>query len=205
MSDLDFLTGDEVPAMDDVRARAEDGLAARTAANEPVVPVTDDELHLIRRDLGNSALIASREDLALREVLRKFIARIDSDAELLRATPCMAEITEGEPSPGQHCMVPYGSHSMMLHPFVGGEQAYWAISRLHDRADAAAEPLPMILHCPNCHLQHVDVDGQTGAWATSRHHRKHLCKPEDGGCGHVWQPSLRHTVGVRELPKEASQ
>jgi hypothetical protein len=44
-------------------------------------------------------------------------------------------------------------------------------------------PLKLVLHCPKCGLQHVD----TNEWAR-RHHRKHLCKPEDGGCGHVWQP-----------------
>ncbi len=66
------------------------------------------------------------------------------------------------------------------------------------------KPLPLILHCPKCHLQHVDVDDESGAWATSRIHRKHLCKPEDGGCGYIWAPSNRFTVGVRELPEDGS-
>lgn len=61
-------------------------------------------------------------------------------------------------------------------------------------------PLPLVIHCPQCHLQHVDVDDDTGKWATSRLHRKHLCKPSDGGCGHVWAPANVHTVGVAELP-----
>lgn len=64
-----------------------------------------------------------------------------------------------------------------------------------------AAPIPMVLHCPKCHLQHVDVDDETGKWATSRRHRKHLCKPEDGGCGHVWMPAAVQTVGVKELPE----
>lgn len=68
-------------------------------------------------------------------------------------------------------------------------------------ADEDDEPLPLIINCPRCHLQHVDVDDETGEWATRRLHRKHLCKPEDGGCGFVWKPSNRYTVGVRELPE----
>lgn len=67
-------------------------------------------------------------------------------------------------------------------------------------ADAGCAPLPLVIHCPHCHLQHVDVDDDTGKWATSRLHRKHLCKPSDGGCGHVWAPANVHTVGVAELP-----
>lgn len=66
-------------------------------------------------------------------------------------------------------------------------------------ASAAEQPIPMVLHCPECHLQHIDVDDETGNWATDRLHRKHLCKPADGGCGHVWMPALVHTVGVEKL------
>lgn len=33
------------------------------------------------------------------------------------------------------------------------------------------------------------------------HAKKHLCKPSDGGCGNVWKPSDRYTVGVSELPE----
>lgn len=61
-------------------------------------------------------------------------------------------------------------------------------------------PIPMILCCPACGLQHVDVDDASGKWATALLHRKHLCKPEDGGCGHVWQAANVPTVGVAELP-----
>lgn len=68
---------------------------------------------------------------------------------------------------------------------------------------ATPEPtnaVPMVLYCPNCKRQHVDVDDDTGNWATSRLHRKHLCKPSDGGCGHVWRPFDYATVGVKEVP-----
>ena len=54
-----------------------------------------------------------------------------------------------------------------------------------------AEPMPMRLHCPTCHLLHVDV----GEFAT-KPHRDHVCQ----SCGMVWRPALVPTVGVRFLP-----
>lgn len=57
-----------------------------------------------------------------------------------------------------------------------------------------ARPIPMVLYCP-CGVQHVDTE----EWATTRHHRTHLCKPEDGGCGKVFRPSNLSTVGVKAL------
>lgn len=56
--------------------------------------------------------------------------------------------------------------------------------------------IPMILHCPICRLQHIDTD----EWATTRLHRTHLCKPEDGGCGKEFRPANISTIGVKELP-----
>jgi len=69
------------------------------------------------------------------------------------------------------------------------------------RSEAA--PVPMVLHCLKCGLQHIDVDDETGNWATTRTHRKHLCKPSDGGCGTVWKPFDHPTVGVKEVPPSA--
>lgn len=65
-------------------------------------------------------------------------------------------------------------------------------------------PVPKVLHCPRCGLQHVDVDDDTGKWATTRLHRKHLCKPSDGGCGQAWRPFDYPTVGVREVSSRSS-
>lgn len=65
-------------------------------------------------------------------------------------------------------------------------------------------PVPKVLHCPRCGLQHIDVDDDTGRWATTRLHRKHLCKPSDGGCGQVWRPFDYPTVGVREASSRSS-
>jgi len=56
-------------------------------------------------------------------------------------------------------------------------------------------PIPMVLHCPKCHVQHVD----RGEWATpAKAHRKHLCE----ACGHTWKPSAAATVGVEKLSEE---
>lgn len=63
---------------------------------------------------------------------------------------------------------------------------------VHRTPKEAANPVPMILDCPRCGMRHVDVDDESGAWATTRHHRKHLCK----SCGNIWQPHSYATVGV---------
>jgi len=53
------------------------------------------------------------------------------------------------------------------------------------------QPIPMRLHCPECHELHLDE----GDFATKPHHT-HACQ----GCGNVWRPAVRNTVGVRFLP-----
>ena len=52
-------------------------------------------------------------------------------------------------------------------------------------------PIPMLLQCPMCGKRHVD----RGEFATKPHHT-HACQK----CGHVWRPTIVHTVGVRFLP-----
>jgi predicted RNA-binding Zn-ribbon protein involved in translation (DUF1610 family) len=54
-----------------------------------------------------------------------------------------------------------------------------------------ADPIPMLLWCPECGERHVDV----GEFATKPHHT-HACQE----CGMVWRPALVATVGVRFLP-----
>ena len=56
---------------------------------------------------------------------------------------------------------------------------------------AAAEPIPMLLYCPECCARHVDVH----EWATTPH-RSHVCQE----CGHIFRPALVATVGVIFLP-----
>lgn len=64
----------------------------------------------------------------------------------------------------------------------------------------------MILHCPRCGNQHIDRDdGQhihphcsETVWRNPPH-RSHLCRPEDGGCGHIWRPADVPTTGVARI------
>lgn len=57
--------------------------------------------------------------------------------------------------------------------------------------DEKAEPVPMILSCPECCERHIDA----GEWAEKPHHT-HACQ----SCGFVWRPAVVATVGVRFLP-----
>jgi hypothetical protein len=77
----------------------------------------------------------------------------------------------------------------------------------HDIEDAerASEPIPMVLHCPSCGLQHIDApdapgdahahsDGHESRW-NNPPHRSHLCH----GCGTIWRPADVPTVGVESI------
>ena len=67
-----------------------------------------------------------------------------------------------------------------------------------DNAWRSTPPHELVLHCPNCGKQHLDI----GEFAT-RVHRKHLCEnTTEGpgtGCGHLWVPHPYATKGV-EFP-----
>lgn len=63
-----------------------------------------------------------------------------------------------------------------------------------------AQPVPVVVHCPLCKVQHIDRDEGAIDWRT-RPHRKHLCKPAEGGCGHIFKVSNLFTVGVETLPE----
>lgn len=80
-----------------------------------------------------------------------------------------------------------------------------------------AAAIPMILHCPRCHLQHIDTPDPCGEvpgfegrapcyahvigegrqcthWANPPH-RSHLC----AGCGFIWRPADVPTTGVAAI------
>lgn len=54
-------------------------------------------------------------------------------------------------------------------------------------------PIPMVLHCPTCGLQHVDAPAPAIGWFNPPH-RSHQC----GGCGTIWRPADVPTVGVEK-------
>jgi hypothetical protein len=80
---------------------------------------------------------------------------------------------------------------------VTGVGPWIAEAREEGRMAGLEEAVPMILNCPTCGLQHIDE----GEWATTRLHRTHLCL----GCGFLWRPSDRSTVGVRALAKPGAK
>lgn len=61
-------------------------------------------------------------------------------------------------------------------------------------------PIDMILHCPNCGVQHIDGPEppphpcEDDVW-TNPPHKSHLCH----GCGHIWRPADVPTNGVRGI------
>lgn len=76
-----------------------------------------------------------------------------------------------------------------------GEAAYgqtWYEAQITELRQQLAAPIPMVLPCPECGVEHIDED----EWET-RPRRTHLCQ----FCGHQWRPSSRATVGVMVLPE----
>ncbi len=66
------------------------------------------------------------------------------------------------------------------------------LSGCYGRAIGAA--LPMVLHCPVCHKQHIDKPNEARGW-TNPPHRSHECQH----CGTVWRPADVATTGVEGL------
>ena len=60
-------------------------------------------------------------------------------------------------------------------------------------------PIPMILHCPKCGEQHVDVADPENGWHNPPH-RSHLCP----GCGTIWRPADVATTGVAMIETGSS-
>lgn len=81
-----------------------------------------------------------------------------------------------------------------------------AARKVRDRVkDFAVRPIDMILHCPRCHVQHIDKDEGAGMLAEdvatygepwrNPPHRSHLC----ASCGCIWRPADVATNGVTEI------
>lgn len=80
--------------------------------------------------------------------------------------------------------------SLMLHAAWAG----WGAAPI-----STLEPIPMILHCPTCGLQHIDsADGIEG-W-TNPPHRSHLCHR----CNTTWRPCDLATTGVESISTKGS-
>jgi hypothetical protein len=71
-----------------------------------------------------------------------------------------------------------------------------------------AQPVDMVLHCPKCGLQHIDRPDEVDPYPTPEKdaahwanpsHKSHLCRTDDGGCGHIWRPADVPTNGVQAV------
>lgn len=85
----------------------------------------------------------------------------------------------------------------------GLEECAELIAALTAQVEQAAKPIDMVLHCPACGMQHVDApsptDGQNLRMWSNPPHKSHLCRTEDGGCGHIWRPADVPTNGVAAI------
>lgn len=73
----------------------------------------------------------------------------------------------------------------------------WALADARDRAILLEAPIDMILHCPICHMQHIEFDAAELDPNWRNPHSAHTCL----GCGCVWTPCDRPTEGVAILPE----
>lgn len=79
---------------------------------------------------------------------------------------------------------------------------HYSSARVCDRCNApaaAAEPIPMVLHCPKCGTQHVDAPEPEKGW-TNPPHKSHLCH----ACGTIWRPADVPTNGVAAIATRGS-
>lgn len=60
-------------------------------------------------------------------------------------------------------------------------------------------PLPLVLFCPVCGVQHIDAPDPEKGWDNPPH-RSHLCS----GCGLVWRPADIHTTGVARVDTQGA-
>ena len=66
------------------------------------------------------------------------------------------------------------------------DEAITAIAKIINNVD---KPIPMVLHCPQCHLQHIDKPDPD--WP-NHPHRSHRCQH----CDTIWRPADVPTMGV---------
>lgn len=63
-----------------------------------------------------------------------------------------------------------------------------------DLRERDTAPVPLLLYCPRCAVQHVDAPQPEKGW-TNPPHRSHECQ----ACGYVWRPADVATIGVARI------
>lgn len=59
-----------------------------------------------------------------------------------------------------------------------------------------SDPVPMLLFCPRCGIQHIDTPDPEKHW-TNPPHKSHQC--QNARCGWVWRPADVATIGVSTI------
>lgn len=89
----------------------------------------------------------------------------------------------------------------------GREKGSFGFQPSADKGPQPCSPIPMILFCPACGLQHIDEPEGTGTFHgpdeapreivtwDNPPHRSHLCHE----CGHIWRPADVATEGVAAI------
>lgn len=76
-----------------------------------------------------------------------------------------------------------------------GEVFSWDYGEEHIEIIRLAEPIPMVLHCPNCREQHIDKPDPETGWTNNPPHRSHECQ----FCKWIWRPADIYTTGVERI------
>ena len=81
-----------------------------------------------------------------------------------------------------------------------------SLRQIADRLSVAGDdvaPIPMMLFCPKCGLQHIDMPDPTDDWDNPPH-KSHKCVGPNG-CGTVWRPADVPTEGVAAIQTRGSK
>lgn len=68
------------------------------------------------------------------------------------------------------------------------------VGRIRALVSSSPRPIPMVLHCPRCGVQHVDAPEPDRNWDNPPH-KSHLC----ASCGTIWRPADVQTTGVAAI------
>ena len=148
-----------------------------------------------------NALEACVEVMQILPTLNGFygLSVLEHSRGLLELLPITDDVTESMARAGAEALSEYNDSGTMTN--LGGivHEVYSAMRKIAPR-----KPVDMVLHCPNCGVQHIDKpEANTGQYAgmdgtcvwTNPPHRSHLC----GHCGWQWRPSDTPTNGVAGL------
>lgn len=127
--------------------------------------------HMLALQAENAAQAKQIHDLEQEEELSAWV--IDKQGKILTG---VAEALKGKPKP--------------LHLHSHHDLAELSAAQAK-RIEGLVSPIPMLLYCPHCFAQHIDM----GDWAEIPH-RTHLC----ANCKQTFRPAHRKTVGVLTLP-----